>query len=234
MKSICPSFHTAYQLCAACFQFQLEGVCECERWGHSGVSWQGLHNCSNGCTTSWSISLISCQPSAICFCSSRDECLWKSRVWFKYQHYLLKDKCSLPTSVLLFTDWCVQAFLLFSGWEEAHCFFHCKTSAGGSDKYTLSPDLWCYDCDVSAKSHYLTQEAPRQRPFQDVFTVWQLYCCLPLDWWWPLLSVWVVLCVYVGVGERNWYKCHNDRETSHDMNLTLLFALLGSAQLTAC
>lgn len=89
---------------------------------HSGVSWQGLHNCSNGCTTLWSIRLISCQPSAMCSCSSRDECLWKSRAWFKYRHYLLKDKCSLPTSVLLFTNWCVQAFLLLSGWEAACCF----------------------------------------------------------------------------------------------------------------
>lgn len=64
-------------------------------------------------------------------------------MWFKYEGYLLKDKCSLPTSVLLFPNQRVQAFLLHPGCGREAAVLHCKTSAGGLDKYTLN-----FDCDV--------------------------------------------------------------------------------------
>lgn len=66
MKSICPC--TTSALCT--LLSVSAGVCV--RWGQS----RGLHNCSNGYTSEWSISLISCQPSAICFCAAKDECSW--------------------------------------------------------------------------------------------------------------------------------------------------------------
>lgn len=89
---------------------------------HSGVNWEELHNCSNSWITQWSISVISCQSSAVWDCSSRDECFRKWGAWFKCQYYFLKDKCSLPTSVLLFTIWCVRAFILVPGWESVQFF----------------------------------------------------------------------------------------------------------------
>lgn len=102
--------------------------------------------------------------------------------------------------------------------------FHCKTSAGGSDKYTLK-----FACDVMIATFlplcFLCKVAGCGR---NVFPAWQLYYCLPLDWLWSLLSEWVggwvFRCVCVGGGKYNRYRCHNGREMSHDMNLTILFA----------
>lgn len=99
----------------------------------------------------------------------------------------------------------------------------CKTSAGDSNKYTLN-----FDCDVliAMSLCFLCAVAGFSRKcFKDIFPVWQFYYCLPLDWWWSLLSAWVggMVCVCRG-GKHSWYKCHRGREMSHDMSLTILFA----------
>lgn len=158
---------------------------------HGGVDWQELHNCSNSWITQWSISVISCQSSAVWDCSSsRDECFRKWGAWFKCQYYFLKDKCSLPTSVLLFTIWCVRAFILVPGWQSAQ-FFTAQPLLVGHILCTFS-----YDCEVLALTVSVLFVRQKDLPlFQDIFPVWQFYCSLSLHMMSLIECAWQSVCM---------------------------------------
>lgn len=120
-----------------------------------------LYSCSNVCTSKWSISLISCQPSAVCFCSSRNEYCWKSRVCFKYRLYMLKDICSLPTFLLHLTNWCVPAFPLLAWMRRYPLFLTVRpllvVQINTPSALTMMFQLlcFCYLCEAAWFNYYL-------------------------------------------------------------------------------
>lgn len=181
---------------------------------HSGVNWQELHNCSNSWIAQWSISVIICQFAAVWDCSSRDECFRKWGAWLKCQYYFLKDKCSLPTSVLLFTIWCVCAFILVPGWESAQLFAAQPLLVGH-----IHIQLWLWNDGNDCLCTFCVRQ--KDLPVcQDIFPVWQFYCSLSLHMMSLIECAWQSVCM-LGVATGKWYKWHHCQEMSSDLNLSM-------------